>query len=204
MNFRIPSQLQSSARSLKNSALNGPRVNNTTTGQHPKHTVLCVSPPASLRNHQQHRRVGPRYVARSLIFARHTEILHHTDPECVHIKPAVPHPNLPTLDRTPLPSLKPHPPSRNSPIASPTEENSTQSKPPVQTPLQQPATETATPNETESPETHADTSDNTDNPVSEANQVRLRPSPESATTENTRTRTRIIKPPSRFRDYELT
>ena len=110
----------------------------------------------------------------------------------VHIKPVVPHPNLQRLDSTPLPSREPHPLNRNSPIASRTEENSNQSQSPVQTPVQS-ATETATPNETE-------------NPVSETSQVR--PTPENTTSEispeMTRTRTRIIKPPLRFRDYELT
>lgn len=127
----------------------------------------------------------------------------------VHIKPAAPQSNLPTLDSTPPSSCEPNPPSRNFPIASPTEENSNHSAPPVQTLLQQPATETATPSETEGPATRANTGDNTENPASETNQVRpLRPTPESTTSEtspeNTRTRTRIIKPPSRFRDYELT
>ena len=46
-------------------SLKRPRVNNTTTDQHPKHTVLCVSAPASMRNHQRHRRVVPGYVAPS-------------------------------------------------------------------------------------------------------------------------------------------
>ena len=94
----------------------------------------------------------------------------HTN--CVHIKPAVPHPNLPTLDSTLLSSRESYPPSRNCPIASQTEENSTPSQPHVQTLLQQPATETATPNEAESPATQANTSDNIENPASEANQVR--------------------------------
>ena len=129
----------------------------------------------------------------------------------VHIKLAILHANLPTLDSTPLSSREPHHPSRTSPIASPTEENNTQShsQSPVQILLQLPAMETITPNEPESPATHANTSDNTENSASKAKQVRtLRPAPESATsdnpTENTRMRTQIIKPPLRFRDYELT
>ena len=37
---------------------------------------------------------------------------------CVHIKQAVPPPNLPTLASTPLSSHNPYPPSRNCPTAS--------------------------------------------------------------------------------------
>ncbi len=88
-------------------------------------------------------------------------------------------------------------------MAPPTEETSNHTKPHVQTPLlQQPETENTTTNETESSASHANTSNNAENPASEATQVR----PFGSTTSPgiTRTRTQIIKPPSRFTEYELT
>ncbi|KAL9951502.1 hypothetical protein ACROYT_G044171 [Oculina patagonica] len=91
----------------------------------------------------------------------------------VHIKQAAPQPTLPMLDSTPLSHQEPLPTSRNSSMAPPTEETSNHTQPHVQTSLlQQPETENPTTNKTESSASHANTSNNAENPASKATQAR--------------------------------
>ena len=61
----LPKNKNYAANTRPLSALNELWANNTMTGQHLNLTVLCVSAPTSMWNHQQHKRVGPGYVLQS-------------------------------------------------------------------------------------------------------------------------------------------